>query len=105
MSHEMTPQEVAKHVRSYVAVFIALAVLTVVTVAVSYIPGMSVTAAVIVAMIIASIKGSLVAAVFMHLISERVAVYATLVLCALFFFMLFMIPIFVHAGNAVVSGP
>ncbi len=104
MSHEMTPQEVAKHVRTYVAVFIALAVLTVITVGVSLLD-MSVTNAVIVAMIIASIKGSLVAAFFMHLISERVAIYATLVLCAVFFFMLFMIPVFALAGNAVVSGP
>ncbi len=98
MSHEMTPQEVAKHVRSYIVVFIALAALTVITVAVSYLD-LSVTMAVIVAMIIATIKGSLVAAVFMHLISERVAVYATLALCAVFFFMLFMIPVFTHAGN------
>ncbi len=104
MSHEMTPQEVAKHVRTYVAVFIALAALTVVTVAVSY-ADLSVTAAVIVAMIIATIKGSLVAAFFMHLISERVAIYATLVLCAIFFFMLFMIPVFAHSGNVVSLGP
>ena len=103
MSHEMTPHEVAKHVRTYVAVFIALAALTIITVAVSY-ADLSVTKAVIVAMIIATIKGSLVAAFFMHLISERVAVYATLALCAIFFFVLFMIPVFVHAGNVVPLG-
>ncbi len=102
MSREMTPQEVAKHVRTYIGVFIALAALTVVTVAVSYLH-LTITWAVIVAMIIASIKGSLVAAFFMHLISERTAVYATLVVCALCFFMLFMIPVFTHAGNVATS--
>ncbi len=102
MSHEMTPQEVAKHVRTYIGVFIALAALTVVTVAVSYLH-LTIMWAVIVAMIIASIKGTLVAAFFMHLISERTAVYATLALCAVFFFMLFMIPVFTHAGNVAPS--
>ena len=102
MSHEMTPQEVAKHVRTYIGVFIALAALTVVTVAVSYLH-LTIMWAVIVAMIIASIKGTLVAAFFMHLISERTAVYATLALCAVFFLVLFMIPVFVHAGNVAPS--
>lgn len=103
MSHEMTPAEVAKHVRTYIAVFIALAALTVVTVAVSYLH-LSIFWAVVVAMIVACVKGSLVAAFFMHLISERMAIYATLVLSALFFIMLMLIPVFAHAGNVVVDG-
>jgi cytochrome c oxidase subunit 4 len=104
MSHEMTPAEVAKHVRTYVVVFIALAALTVITVAVSYVH-LSIFWAVVIAMIVASVKGTLVAAFFMHLISERVAIYATLVLSAIFFIMLMMIPVFAHSGNVVVNGP
>ena len=90
--------DIQKHVRTYIVVFIALAALTVITVGISYVR-LPIFWAVVLAMIVACVKGSLVAAFFMHLISERTAIYATLVLCALFFVMLMMIPVFLHAGN------
>jgi len=43
-------------------------------------------------LIIASIKAAMVAAVFMHLISERKVIYAVLILTALFFIILLALP-------------
>jgi cytochrome c oxidase subunit 4 len=102
MSHEMTPQEVQKHIRVYLTVFALLAVLTVVTVAVGYVH-LAIVPAVIVALLVATVKGSLVGAYFMHLIDERKVIYATLALVAFFFIMLMLIPLMAHAGNVVVE--
>lgn len=86
-SHE----EIQKHVKVYLMVFLALAVLTAVTVGVSYLH-LQIIPAVVLAMIIASIKGSLVAAYFMHLISEKRAIYGVLALTAIFFVALMVLP-------------
>ena len=57
---------------------------------------MTMIVAVIVALIIASFKGSLVAAVFMHLSHERKAIYWVLLLTVLFFIVLMAIPSLWH---------
>jgi cytochrome c oxidase subunit 4 len=82
-----------KHVRIYITVFAALAALTVVTVAVSYLH-LPIHLAVALALLIATVKGSLVACYFMHLISERKMIYATLVLTVVFFAALMFLPLF-----------
>lgn len=85
--HEMSVQEVKKHVRGYLVVFFALLCLTVVTVGLSYLhmsTGMAITAA----LIVATIKASLVALFFMHLISEKQVIYAILGLTAVLFLFL-----------------
>ena len=64
--------------------FVALMFLTLVTVTVSYLR-LSVAVAITVALIIATIKASLVASYFMHLISEKKAIYGILVISAIFF--------------------
>lgn len=89
-------EEVRKQVRVYLSVFAALAVLTAVTVMVSYFH-LPVHKAVIIALIIASVKGSLVAGYFMHLISEERLIYWVLVLTAMFFFVLMLLPTFTSA--------
>jgi cytochrome c oxidase subunit 4 len=94
-------EAVKKQVKGYIAVFVALMALTVITVAVSYLH-LSVGAAVTVALIIASIKASLVAAYFMHLISEKKVIYATLILTAVFFIALMFLPVS-HYLNATLS--
>ena len=76
--------EIRKHVRTYIVVFVALLALTVITVAVSYLH-LSILPAVIVALFIASIKGGLVASYFMHLISEKKAIYAMMAATIFFF--------------------
>ena len=79
-----TAEEIRGEIRRYWVVGIALFLLTIVTVAVSYLD-VSAGAAIFIALLIACLKGGLVAAVFMHLISERQAIYALLILTAIFF--------------------
>jgi cytochrome c oxidase subunit 4 len=84
-------ESIRKQTRAYVGVFVTLMVLTILTVAVSYFH-MPVALAILVALAIASFKGSLVAAVFMHLSHERKVIYWVLLLTVLFFIMLMAIP-------------
>ena len=85
-------EEIKKETRVYILVFVALAVLTLVTVGVSYLH-LSPGAAIALALFIATIKGSLVAAYFMHLLSERKLVYAVLILTLVFFVALLLLPL------------
>jgi caa(3)-type oxidase subunit IV len=50
-------------------------------------------AAILVALFIASLKASLVAAYFMHLISEKKLIYAALTLTAVLFLVLMVLPV------------
>jgi cytochrome c oxidase subunit 4 len=92
---EATAEDIKKHVRVYVSVFVALMALTLITVAVSYLH-LSVGVAIGVALIIATVKASLVASYFMHLISEKKVIYATLLLTVIFFTLLMFIPVSHH---------
>lgn len=87
--------DIDRHVRGYIAVFIALAALTIITVAISRLH-LPVPIAVTVAMLVATIKGSLVAAFFMHLISEKKLIYAVLVVTVAFFVVLLFVPTITH---------
>jgi len=84
--------EIDRHVRVYITVFVTLMALTIVTVAISYLH-LPVHLAVSVALFVAAIKGSLVACYFMHLISEKKVIYGVLVLTALFFIALLLLPV------------
>ena len=91
-------EEIRGEIRRYWIIGLALFLLTIITVTVSYLdvsPGM----AVFIALLIASIKAGLVAAVFMHLISEKQAIYALLILTAIFFAGLMIIPIGARASQ------
>ncbi len=84
----MTAEEQAhftEHVRRYLYVFYALIFGTLITVAASYIPFGNHHLNIAVALFIACSKASLVAAFFMHLISERKMVYGLLVFTVFFF--------------------
>jgi cytochrome c oxidase subunit 4 len=85
-------EDIKRETRVYVLVFVALAALTLVTVGVSYFD-LSGAAAVGLALFIAVIKGSLVAACFMHLLSERKTIYAVLLLTLVFFAALLLLPL------------
>lgn len=85
-------EDIKKHVRVYITVFVALMFLTLVTVTVSYLH-LSVGVAIAVALTIAAVKASLVASYFMHLISEKKLIYATLILTAVFFIALMSLPV------------
>jgi len=90
-SEHMTVEEVKKHTRVYWVIFGCLLVLTAVTVGISYIH-LPFTFAVILALVVASTKASLVGLYFMHLISEKTAIYLTLLLTAVLFVFLIAIP-------------
>jgi cytochrome c oxidase subunit 4 len=87
--------DIDRHVRVYITVFVALMVLTVITVAISYLD-LSLPIAVAVALFVAIVKGSLVAAYFMHLVSEKKLIYAVLVLTVVFFAALMVLPVVTH---------
>ena len=76
-------EDVQSHVKTYIKVFVALAVGTLVTVWASDIH-LGIILGIIVALLIATVKGSLVAAFFMHLSAERKMIYWVLVLTATF---------------------
>jgi cytochrome c oxidase subunit 4 len=85
----------------YWKVFGALTVLTVVTVAVAVLPWhLGITIAVILALFIATIKGSLVAAYFMHLKGEKSIVYWVLALTVFFFIVLMAVPVLTEGDQA-----
>ena len=90
-THHESPEEFKKHLNRYYVVFVALLCLTGITVGVSYLK-LNRPLAITVALIIASIKAGLVAGVFMHLLDEKKVIYAVLLLTALFFAFLLLIP-------------
>jgi len=89
--HAESPEEFKKHLGKYYVVFVALLCLTAITVGVSYLH-LTRPLAITVALIIASVKAGLVAAVFMHLLDEKKVIYAVLLLTALFFALVLMLP-------------
>lgn len=87
------PATVRKSVRSYVTVGVMLLVFTAITVAANQFH-LAVPAAITVALIIACMKGSMVAAVFMHLSHEKRWIYGALLLTVAFFIVLMFVPLF-----------
>ena len=78
--------DVAKHVRGYLLVGGTLLLFTAITVALSYVNFGTQKANVAVAMLVATFKAGLVAAIFMHLSSEKRMIYRILIFT--FFFVL-----------------
>src|ERR1700736_3686590 len=86
------PAEIKKSVRGYLMIGAALLVFTAITVAANRFHFV-VPVAITIALIIAAMKGSMVAAVFMHLSHERKAIYGALLLTLVFFIVLLAIPV------------
>jgi cytochrome c oxidase subunit IV len=82
--HDDSPEAVRKEIKRYLMVLGALGVLTLVTVAISQLK-LPTGQAIALGLAVATVKGSLVAAFFMHLISERKLIYAVLVFTVFFF--------------------
>jgi len=85
--HDNSPEAIKKEVRRYLIVLGALGLLTLITVGISRLQ-LSTGQAIALGLTVAIIKGSLVAAFFMHLISERRLIFAVLLLTVFFFGML-----------------
>ena len=97
------PAAVKKSVRGYFMIGAALLVFTGVTVAANQFHFV-VPVAITVALIIAAMKGSMVAAVFMHLSHEKRWVYGALLLTIAFFIVLMSVPLLTvldHIGTPV----
>jgi cytochrome c oxidase subunit 4 len=77
--------DVSKHVKIYITVFLALLAGTGITVGMYYVHFQSMVVTITIALFIASIKASLVAGFFMHLISEKRAIYAMMTATVFFF--------------------
>lgn len=102
-AHHNDPDSIRKEIRKYLMVFGGLAVLTIITVAISQLH-LPTPQAIALALVVATVKGSLVAAFFMHLISERKLIYAVLVLTVFFFGVMLWGP-WHHRSNAADSWP
>lgn len=84
--------DMRRHMRLYVGVFLALAVFTVLTIAASLLH-VSSDMHVTIALLIAAVKGTLVAAIFMHLKWEKTYVlWSVLIFTAIFFVGLILLP-------------
>ena|SRR5436190_18655194 len=96
--HSHDGHDVRKDIKRYIIIGVALLVGTVLTVAMYYVHIPSVPATIAIALFIATVKSSLVAGFFMHLISERKAIYAVL-LATVFFFASMMYLILWHRAD------
>jgi cytochrome c oxidase subunit IV len=86
------PAEIKQSVRAYMKLGAMLLVFTVITVAANRLH-LAVPVAITVALIIAAMKGSMVAAVFMHLSHEKQWIYGALILTVVFFVVLMFVPL------------
>lgn len=102
--HHNDPESIAKEKRRYLIVFGMLGLLTILTVAAAEMLHLPPMETILVALAIALVKGSLVAAVFMHLLSERKLIYAVLVLTIFFFGVMIWAP-WHHRNNAKETWP
>jgi len=102
MSSDST--DIQKSVRSYLTVFAMLMVFTIITVAASRFH-LAVPVAITIALVIAAMKGSMVAAVFMHLSHEKRWIYGMLLLTAAFFIGLLLLPVFTSLDSLAVGSP
>ena len=96
--HGHDAHDVRKDILRYWVIGAALLVGTVLTVAMYYVHIPSVPATIAIALFIATVKGALVAGFFMHLISERKAIYAVM-LATVFFFASMMYLILWHRAE------
>jgi len=103
LGHDNSPEAIKKEIRKYLLILGCLGALTLVTVWISYFH-LPTWKAVTLALIVAAIKGSLVAAFFMHLISERKLIYAVLAITVFFFGVLIWAPSH-HHSNAEYQWP
>lgn len=83
--------DVSAHVKGYLFVGAALFACTILTVGLSYVDFGTPKANIIVGMIVATFKAGLVAAIFMHLLSERWTIYRFLILTVFFALGLFFL--------------
>ncbi len=85
MSDAHSHDDIKKHVRTYIIIFFALLVGTVVTVWLNSVHFDSAALTIGIALLVAIVKATLVAGYFMHLFSEKKAIYMMLAVTVFFF--------------------
>jgi caa(3)-type oxidase subunit IV len=99
------PAEIKKSIRTYGLVGGLLLVFTAITVGVNQVHLASIALAITVALVIAVMKGSMVAAIFMHLNHEKKWIYGALILTVVFFIALIVLPNFTVADSIGKTSP
>lgn len=95
---------VQKNIRKYMMIGGALYLATIITVGASYLQ-VGIAVGIVVALLIATVKGSMVAAVFMHLSDEKNWIYGSLLLTVFFFVALMLLPMLTGADAIGVHAP
>lgn len=88
---------VQEHMRSCIFVFVILLIFTIITVAISYVDFGNDHVNLGIGLLIATFKAFLVAAYFMHLISEKKLIYTVLTFTGIFFVGLMFLTLFSYA--------
>lgn len=91
-------ESVKKSIRTYMMVGAALYVFTVITVAINQVH-LTVPLAIALGLLVATTKGSMVAAIFMHLNHERWWVYGSLIITVIFFAAVLLLPVFAQSDH------
>ena len=102
MSDTHSHAAIEKHKKVYLLIFGALLVGTFITVWLNSIHFESLTVTVVIALFVATVKALLVAGFFMHLISEKKAIYS--MLAVTMFFFAAMMYLFVWSRGSVPTG-
>src|SRR5262249_48257015 len=97
--HSDSADDVRKGIRGYLKIGVALWVFTVITVAVNQVH-LAIPLPITVALLIAVATGSMVATVFMHLSHEKRWIYGSLIMCAIGFLLVILLPLFT-IGNTI----
>lgn len=99
-----SPEEIAKHIKTYLFVGATLLVFTAITVGLSYVDFGSQAMNMTIGLAVAAFKTSLVVLIFMHLSNERPLIYKVLLFTMLFLGVMFTLFIATHDDPLVMRG-
>lgn len=102
MAH--SPDEIAKHIKTYLIVGATLLVFTAITVGLSFVDFGSQSMNMTIGLAVAAFKSSLVILIFMHLNNERPLIYKVLFFTLLFLGVMFTLFIASHDDRLVMKG-
>jgi cytochrome c oxidase subunit 4 len=102
MAH--SPEEIAKHIKTYLFVGATLLVFTAITVGLSFVDFGSQSLNMTIGMAVAAFKSSLVILIFMHMNNERPLIYKFMLFTMVFLGVMFTLFVFTHDDPLVMRG-
>ena len=99
-----SPQDIQKHVKTYLIIGGILIVMTVVTVLLSFVDFGSHSNNMLIGMAVATFKSALVAMVFMHLNHERPLIYKIMMFATIFVIVMFILFSLAHGDGLRMPG-